>query len=73
MIAELLAQAVAKSLKDNSPRLAAALAYYSIISLAPLLLIVLVVAGLTLGEQTGHRQIAAQMQGVIGNPGGPIV
>ena len=73
MIAELLAQAVAKSLKDNIPRLAAALAYYSIISLAPLLLIALVVAGLTLGEQTGQRQIAEQMQGVTGNTGGPII
>ena len=73
MIAELLAQAIAKSLKDNIPRLAAALAYYAIISLAPLLLIVLVVAGLTFGEQAGHRQIAAQMQSMTGNTGGLMV
>ena len=73
LIADLLAQAVAKSLQDRIPRLAAALAYYSIISLAPLLMIVLIVGGLTIGEQGGQRQIVAQLQGAIGIPGSPMV
>ena len=50
----------------KSPRLAAALAYYTIFSLAPLLLIVIAVAGLVFGADAAHGQITAHLQSTIG-------
>lgn len=44
----------------------AALAYYSLFSIAPLLLIVVSVAGLLFGEQAARGEILAQLTAVIG-------
>nr|MDQ6930501.1 YihY/virulence factor BrkB family protein [Candidatus Eremiobacteraeota bacterium] len=51
----------------KSARLAAALAYYTVFSLAPLLLIVIAIAGLFFGQQAAHGQITAHLQSVIGH------
>ncbi|GAC1657163.1 MAG: hypothetical protein NVS9B12_09130 [Vulcanimicrobiaceae bacterium] len=50
----------------KSTRLAAALAYYTVFSLAPLLLIVIAIAGWFLGAQAAHGAIAAHLQSVLG-------
>lgn len=44
----------------------AALAYYTMFSLAPLLLIVVSVAGLVFGEDAARGEIQAQLQGLMG-------
>lgn len=69
----MLGQAFFRSQKDNVPRLAAALAYYSIISLAPLLLIVIAIVGLAFGEEAARAQIADQVQRLIGDTGGGAI
>ena len=51
---------------DNAPRLGAALAYYTVFSLSPLLIIVIAFAGLVFGREAAQGQIVAQMQGLIG-------
>jgi len=51
---------------DNARRISAALAYYSVFSLAPLLLIAVAVAGIIFGEQAAQGAIAAKLQGAIG-------
>lgn len=51
----------------KSARLAAALAYYTIFSLAPLLLVVIAIAGLVFGADAAHGQITAQLQGTLGH------
>jgi membrane protein len=52
--------------EDKAPRLGAALAYYSVFSLAPLLIIAISIAGLIFGPQAAQGQIVAQIQGTVG-------
>jgi membrane protein len=51
---------------DNASRLSAALAYYSIFSLAPLLIITISIIALVFGEDAARGQIATQIQGLVG-------
>ncbi len=50
---------------DNAPRLAASLSYYTIFSLAPVLLMVIAVASLALGATAAQGKIA-QLSGLLG-------
>lgn len=62
-----LSKQVATSwLDDYVPSMGAALAYYTMFSLAPLLLIVVSVAGLVFGEDAARGEIQAQLQGLMG-------
>lgn len=58
---------------DKVSRLAAALAYYTIFSLAPLLLIAITVAGLLWSRSTVESQIIGQMQGLLGTDGADFI
>jgi membrane protein len=51
---------------DNAPRLGAALAYYTVFSLSPLLIIVIAFAGLVFGREAAQGEIVAQLHGLIG-------
>src|SRR5215207_1249297 len=52
--------------EDKATRLAAALAYYTAFSIAPLLLISISVAGLVFGREAAQGQVFAQLQGLLG-------
>ncbi len=52
--------------EDNASRLAAALAYYTIFSLAPLLIIAIAIIGLIFGESAAQNEIAAQISDTVG-------
>ena len=52
--------------EDRALRLAAALAYYSIFALAPLLLIAVSVASLVFGEKALREELSEQLQGFMG-------
>jgi membrane protein len=54
---------------DYAPSMGAALAYYTLFSLAPLLVIVIAIAGLVFGNDAASGQIHAQLRGLIGNDG----
>jgi membrane protein len=54
---------------DGVPRMGAALAYYSIFSLAPLLVIAIAIAGLALGVKAAEGGISAEIQGLVGVDG----
>jgi membrane protein len=51
----------------------AALSYYTLFSIAPLLVIVTAVAGWFFGEEAAHGQLTAQLQGLMGEEGGKAV
>ena len=51
---------------DKASRLAAALAYYAIFSLAPLLMIVIAIIALVFGERAARNEIAGQLQALVG-------
>jgi membrane protein len=55
--------------EDNAPRLGAALAYYTLFSLAPLLIIVIALAGLIFGRDVAQGYIVTQIQGLVGPEG----
>ena len=60
-------------LDDYGPSMGAALAYYTMFSMAPLLLIVIAVAGLAFGEQAARGEIAAQLSALMGPAGAEAV
>ena len=51
---------------DRSPSQGAALSYYTVFSIAPLLLIVISVAGLVFGAEAARGAIVGQLQGLVG-------
>lgn len=51
---------------DRASRLAAAISYYTIFSLAPLLVIGVAIAGFVFGEAAAQDQIVGSLEGVIG-------
>jgi len=54
---------------DNAPRLAAALAYYIVFSIAPLLIVLTAIAGAVFDAATVRREVYAQLQGMLGGEG----
>ena len=52
--------------QDNATRLAAALAYYAIFSMTPLLIIIIAIIGLVFGERAAQAQIAQQLEELVG-------
>lgn len=58
---------------DNASRLSAALAYYTIFSLAPLLVIVIAITGLFWQQDVVQSQIMNQVEGLVGAEGRTFV
>lgn len=61
--------AVSSWLDDFAPSMGAALSYYTLFSLAPMLIIVIAVAGLIFGQEAAQGEIVAQLRGLMGNEG----
>jgi membrane protein len=55
--------------KHKAPRLGASLAFYTLLSLAPLLLVLVSVVGIVLGHQTAEGDIVAQVRLLAGETG----
>lgn len=66
VIVELLKETFKEWQEDKASRLAAALAYYTAFSIAPLLVIVIAIAALVFGEQAARDQLVGQIQGLVG-------
>ena len=62
----LLKESVDEWLTDNAMRLAAALAYYTVFSLAPLMLAAIAAAGLIFGEEAASGKIFEELHTVVG-------
>src|SRR6187402_157585 len=62
----LLKQAYAEWSEDRVPRFAAALAYYTTFSIAPLLVVVIAIAGAVFGEDAVHGRLDEQIRGLLG-------
>jgi len=62
----LLKATAAEWSRDQAPRLGAALAYYAIFSLAPLLIIAVSISGFIFGREAATGQIVGQIQGLVG-------
>ena len=60
-------------LDDYAPSMGAAIAYYTVFSLAPLLIIVIAIAGLVFGADAARGEIVGQLRGLIGEEGAVAV
>lgn len=73
VIVRLLKETFQEWQEDKASRLAAALAYYTIFSIAPLLIIAIAIAGAVFGEEAARGEIVGQIQGLVGKPGAEFI
>jgi membrane protein len=66
----LLKQTASEWMEDDAPSLGAALAYYTVFSLAPLLTIAIAIAGFFFGQEAAQGQIFDELRGLLGEQGG---
>jgi membrane protein len=69
----LFRQAGAAWLDDDAPTLGAALAFYTLFSLAPVLIVAVSVAGLVFGDKAAQGEIVRQFQGLMGTQGATAI
>ena len=58
---------------DNAPSMGAALAFYTVFSLAPVLIVAISVAGLAFGQKAAEGEFLRQLQGLLGETGARAV
>jgi membrane protein len=58
---------------DECSRLAAALAFYTALSLAPLVLMSIAIAGLAFGQEAAQGQIVSEISGLVGTQGAEAI
>jgi membrane protein len=64
---ELVIKAVMRWSDDRGPQLGAAIAFYTMFAVAPLLVVAIAIAGAVFGEQAARGQIVGQIEGVVGS------
>ena len=72
-IYDMCKKAVMAWIDDFAPSMGAAISYYTIFSLAPLLVIVIAIAGAVFGRDAVQGQVVAQLDGLIGEEGATLV
>jgi membrane protein len=72
-VRELASETASSWSRINVPRLGAALAFYTMLSIAPLLMLCLSIAGLVFGPAAAQHQIAAQIQSITGPAAGQAI
>ena len=72
-VKRLLQETIQGWIGHNGPRLAAALAYYALFSLAPLLMITMSVAGATLGRKSAEAALEFRFYGIVGPTGAQVI
>lgn len=73
---QVLKQSINEFLEDKAPRLGAALAYYTVFSIAPILVIAIGIVGWVMnkrGEDTDESPVMQQVTDMIGGEGGKAV
>src|SRR5258705_3322236 len=68
-LADLLRETLVAWNEDNVPRLGASLAFYTLLSLAPLLVVVVAIAGMAYGRQAAQGQLFWQIRDLVGPDG----
>ena len=58
--------------EDNAPRLSAALAFYTILSIAPLFVIAVAIAGAVFGHDAATGALTDQLRGLLGDAGAEV-
>jgi membrane protein len=69
----LLKQTASEWMEDDAPSLGAALAYYTVFSLAPLMTIAIAIAGFFFGKEAAQGQIFDELRVLLGEEGGKAI
>jgi len=69
----LLAETANEWSDDNAPRLSASLAFYTLLSMAPVLVVVVAVAGFVFGPDAAQGRLAWEIQGLVGRDGAKAI
>ena len=69
----LLRETLTEWWRDDALRLGAALSYYTVFSLAPILVVTVAVAGLVFGQEAASGRLVDEMRGLIGPDGAKVV
>jgi membrane protein len=72
-VTALLRQAGIAWFADNAPRFGAALAFYTLFSLAPVLIVAVSIAGFLFGASAAQGEIVRQFQGLMGTQGATAI
>src|SRR5215467_2949588 len=70
---ELLKVTVYEWIDDRAPRLGASLAFYTLLSLAPLLVVIVAVAAIVYGQEAARGQLVWQIQDLVGPEGAKAI
>ena len=69
----MLKETVNGYIEDNNLSRGAAIAYYTIFSIAPVLVICIAIAGLVFGQVAAQGAIVGELQGIMGKPGAEAI
>jgi len=69
----LIKKSVVSWRKDHASSMGAALAYYTLFSIAPVLIIVIAIAGFFFGAEAARGEIVSQLRGLLGDDGATAV
>ena len=72
-ISKLLKETFQEWQQDKVSRLAAALAYYTVFSITPLLVIAIAIAGAVFGQEAAKGEIVSQINGLVGDQGAKAI
>jgi membrane protein len=72
-IGRLLKDAGVKFWDDHGPRLSAAMTFYLFLSLSPLVLTVVTIAGFAFGQEAARGEIVEQIRGTVGREGAVVI
>ncbi len=72
-VTALFADSAARWNSHNAPRLGAALAFYTLLSITPLLIVVTAIASLVYGSQAARNEIIDQVSAIAGSAGASVV
>jgi membrane protein len=70
---KLVKEAASGWIDDAAPSMGAALAYYTVFSIAPLLLLLIALAGLFFGDEAARGEIVGQLGGMMGKEGASAI
>lgn len=69
----ILVAAVRGAIADDTPHLGASIAYYTLFALAPMLVVVIAVAGMVYGQEAVRGEIVGQIDGLVGRSGAELI
>ncbi len=72
-LGRLIRSAVNGFIEDNALSRAAAMAFYAATSLAPVILIVIAIAGIAVGDEAARLAVSAQLSGLLGPQGADLL